>query len=172
MSKAQLLRDAKNGMELLQTFYEYGDVRFPFWRKVKKIQTNAFALETPNKSGESWIYLDYASLVDYNGKTLTIYNPGYRKPTLEEQRILMEWDKITKTEDYQKALERDCLTDGSSCYWRKRAFFEKNNAIYLCGWEEQRGMKMCVNSDHLGEILDQKVRGTVSLKYDVRLITK
>ena len=168
MSKARFLRDAKKDMKLFQTFFEYGEVKFPFWRKVKKVQTNAISLETPNKSGESWIWLDYASLMDYDGKTLTIYNPGYRKPTAEEQRILNEWETVTETEEYQKALDRDCLTDGSSCYWRKRAFFEKNNAIYLCGWEEQRGMKMCFNSDHHGEIMDKKVRGTISLKYEVQ----
>ncbi len=47
-------------------------------RRVAKLQTNAVAFDTENKSGKSWLYFEKASFWKFDGNTATYENDGLR----------------------------------------------------------------------------------------------
>lgn len=47
-------------------------------RTVAKLQTNAVAFTTENKSGKSWLYFEKASFWKFDGNTATYENHGLR----------------------------------------------------------------------------------------------
>ena len=106
-----------------------------------------------------------AALVEYTGDFLVTFYPGVREPNPAEQRVLDEWEKIRTSPEFQQQLETDCLTDGSTCYWREKWFYEQAGYPYLFGMEEQRGCKRITSSKDRGKIQDKNIRGDVEMVY-------
>lgn len=142
--------------------------------KRKIVDSNSVAIFFLNSDGrKSEMRVSKASLVEYTGDMLTTYYPGYREPNVQEQKLLDEWKAITDTEEYQEQLQTDCYTDGSTCFYREKAFFSKNNADYLRGFDEQRGCKLDWNrraKGHKDYIRDSSIRGEIEMQYRIERV--
>ncbi len=168
---ADLKRDAKSGA--LEGRFTYHDMwkeglpeRLQGWRKL--IDCNSVAVFFLNKDGKkSELRIGKASLVEYDGETLTIYYAGYRDLTENEQRVMDAWNKIASTDEYKERAHDDALTDGSSTYYQKLRFFRDAGYEYLMGLEEQRGMKYDFNT---GKVRDDKVKGPICMRYELRKV--
>lgn len=168
---ADLKRDAKSGT--LEGRFTYHSMwleglpeRLQGWRKL--VDCNSVAVFFLNKDGKkSELRIGKASLVEYDGETLTVYNAGYRDLNADEQRVLDEWAKIAGTDEYKERAHIDAQTDGSSTYYQKLRFFKNAGYEYLMGLEEQRGMKFDWNT---GKVRDDKVKGSVCMRYELRKV--
>lgn len=171
-TRAELIRNAKSGeftFELIERFggreiYENMKGK----RTVGKVQTNGFYLVN-NEGEKSFLNIPKASLIEYDGDELRVFNYGFRAMSDEEKAVMDEWKKITETDDFKRREVADMLSDGSSTYWQKKIFFEKKNMLYLTG-SKDKGMELdfCKHAD--GEekcIRDEKVKGDVILVYKV-----
>ena len=101
-----------------------------------------------------------AKLIEYDGKSLTIYERGERDLTEQEQKILADWQKIE--DDYYKQ------NPYGDAYWKKLAlkqkdYFKKCPCPWLNGYETVKGKYYNYN----GKILDNQIRGKAILKYRV-----
>lgn len=174
-SLAQLKRDAKTGKIEAEFEIRCGEKctsenLIPLLQgKRKMVDSNSVAIFFLNAEGKkSELQLPKASLVEYTDDRLTLYYPGYRKPNTEEQKALDEWNKIRETKEFKDQLEIDCLTDGSSTYYREKWFFEDRNLNYLRGLDEERGLKLDFNRKNSGcedFIRDANIRGEVDMQY-------
>lgn len=151
-SRANLFRDAKSGKLSLELIERYGNTKLPthMQGKRKVIKANTVSLKLQNKDGKvSTLDIPKATLIEYMYDTLIIYDAGYRKPT-----------------------SNDAYSDGSSSYWKEKAFFKKHNATYLMGFEMEHGLLLDFNRRKDGKenfIKDEKIKGKPILKYDVYL---
>lgn len=159
-SVTQLKRDAKEGIiSAVMTVRDGLSVnqadlpeRLRGARKIIGANSNSLTVENPLDADKpSWLPLPKASLIEYTDQYLRIYAPGYREPNVAEQRVLDEWKTIENSEQYQKQVEADCLTDGSSTYYQKMAFFRKHNMEYLFG-TKQKGLVVDFNRRNAGEL--------------------
>ena len=108
-----------------------------------------------------------ASLVEYDGAMLTVYNAGYRDLTVDEQRVMDGWNEKSSTPKFKAQAEIDALTDGSSTYWAEVAYFSRAGHEYLMCTKEQRGMRY----DFIrNQVQDAKIKGTVCMQYEIRKI--
>ena len=170
---ADLKRDAKSGT--LEGRFTYHDMwkedlpaRLQGWRKL--IASNSVSIFFQNADGNvSELQVKKASLVEYDGETLTIYYAGYRDLTADEQHVMDAWSKIASTDEYKERAHYDALTDGSSTYYQKLWFFRDAGYEYLMGLEEQRGMKYDFNT---GKVRDDKVKGPICMRYEIRKVAK
>lgn len=138
--------------------------RLQGWRKIT--DSNSVAIFFQNKDGrKSELRIERASLVDYDGETLIIYNGAERNLNEKEQHVMDEWNKIAQTEDYKKRAYYDALSDGSSTYYQKLAFFQKAGYEYLLGYEKQHGMKYEWST---GKVYDESIKGDILIKYELR----
>lgn len=113
---AELKRQANSGKMKLELIERYGETndnipqRLRGIRKVKK--ANSIGLILENLDGkESKLRIERAKLMDYDGKTLIIYEPGEREPNEQEQRVLNEWRKIQ-----EEWIKQNPYND---TYWKK-----------------------------------------------------
>ena len=104
---------------------------------------------------ESELRFDSAKLVEYDGKSLTIYERGERDLTEQEKKILADWQKI-EDDYYQRNPHGDA-------YWKKKDYFKNCPCPWLAGYETVRGKYYKYN----GKVLDNQVRGNAILKYNV-----
>lgn len=148
---AKFVRDAQEGMslEIIERFGKTGDEIPERLRGVRKIiHINTYKMELMNAQSEvSSMWFESAKLVEYDGETLTIYNPIRRELTPEEQRIL---DKINAKETYFQKVE--CARNSS------------------CPWINPFGNKVIKGKKYLSwenKVLDRSVRGEMILKYRV-----
>ena len=78
---AEFKRDAATGKMSLELVERFGSTdiieRLQGIRKISKVRTAAVILVNQN-GAESELRFDSAKLVDYDGESLTIYNPGKR----------------------------------------------------------------------------------------------
>ena len=181
-SVAQLKRDAKEGiLSAVMTMRNDESIsqealpeRMQGNRKIINSNTTALMFENPvEPSKPSYVWLPKASLIEYTDTYLRIYSPGYREPTETEQKVLDEWKEIEQTEEYQKQLETDCLTDGSVTYYQKLGFFRSHDMEYLMGTTKQRGLSVDFNRRNTGEkafIQDENIRGEISLEYQIERV--
>lgn len=166
---SELKRESQNGSLELQLqpvgIWNGGlPERLQGWRKV--IGSNSVAILLQTADGRtSHLEIKKASLCEYDGETLTVYLPGYREPTADEQKVLDDWKAITDQEDYKQRAEYDALTDGSSTYWQEKHFFESRGYGYLRGFDEERGLRKDLTT---GLIRDCKIKGQIELQYKVR----
>lgn len=173
LTRSQLFRDAKVGSISLEMTERYGEKppeNFQKIRKVVRAVSNDLHLENMDGNGVSRLTIPRASLVEYTDNSLTIYAPGYREPTEQEKAILARWDEITSTDKYKEQAMADIYSDGSTTYYQEKYFFQKNNAEYLTGFNEQRGMQLDFNRRSDGDpkfIRDATVKGQPILKYIV-----
>ena len=164
---ADLKRDAKSGNYEGEMVVRYGSSDIPerLQGRRKLIDANSVGISFLNQDGKkSECRIDAASLVEYNRDTLTIYNPGLRDLTEEEQRIMDAWKRITETPEYQQRAAIDMLSDGSSTYWQQKSFFEKSSCPWLFGTDKIAGKKYDYRS---GKVYDNKVKGDVILQYKI-----
>lgn len=174
-SRANLFRDAKSGKLSLELIERYGNTKLPthMQGKRKVVKANTVSLKLQNKDGKvSTLDIPKATLIEYMYDTLIIYDAGYRKPTSLEQKILNEWGNIEKTKEYKEQCINDAYSDGSSSYWKEKAFFKKHNAEYLMGLEMEKGLLLDFNRRKDGKenfIKDEKIKGKPILKYNVYL---
>lgn len=139
--------------------------RLQGWRKA--ISANSNSITLLNAEGrESKLYIDCASLIEYDNDRLTVYYAGLRDLNAEEKRIMDGWRAKSSTKDFQERMWADAMTDGSSTYWSEVAYFEKNNAKYLMGTKWERGCKYDYNT---GKVYDKKIKGNVQLQYEIRV---
>lgn len=136
------------------------------WRKITGSQSNGLRIEGS--------FLDYpkASLATFDGRTLKIYKPGYRKMNEQELAAMREWQKITETEEYEKQAYYDAMTDTSLCYWKGKAFFEERGLDYLY-FGEKAGLTLDHNKFKLWNydaecIRDDKIRGEQIAEYELK----
>ena len=157
---ADLKRDAANGKIKLEMFERYGETgeaipeRFRGIRTVQKVNTVGIMLITADGL-TSELRFDSAKLVEYDGKSLTIYDRGERDLTEQEQKILADWQKIE--DNYYKQ------NPYGDAYWKKKDYFKNCPCPWLAGYETVRGKYY----NYKGKILDNQVRGNAILKYNV-----
>ena len=160
MKLADLKRDAASGKIKLELVERYGKTDEEIPEKIRGIRTvsriNTVAIFLANEDGvESELRFDSAKLVEYDGKSLTIYERGERDLTEQEQKILADWQKI-EDDYYQRNQHGDA-------YWKKKDYFKNCPCPWLAGYETVRGKYYKYN----GKVLDNQVRGNAILKYNV-----
>lgn len=177
-SVAQLKRDAKEGLVSAVMTMRDGEAvkqstlpeRLRGSRKIIASNSNSILFENKaDPSKPSCVWLPKASLIEYTENYLRIYAPGFRSPTEEEQNVLKKWENIAKTEQYQKQLRVDCLTDGTTTYYQRLNFFREHNMEYLMG-KKERGLCIDYNRRSTGEeafIQDDGIKGKVLLEYQI-----
>lgn len=95
---ADFKRDAASGKIKLEMVERYGNTgeeipeRYRGIRAIQSVNTVEIMLETADGLTSS---LDFppAKLIEYDGKSLTIYERGERDLTEQERKILADWQK-------------------------------------------------------------------------------
>ena len=153
---AEFKRDAASGKMSLELLERFGSTniidRLKGVRKV--IRTNTVSATLLCQDGaESELRFGSAKLIDYDGDTLVIYEPGYRDPTAQERFVLDEWQKIS--DEY---LRQNPYVP----YWKMKDYFSKCACPWMAGFEPVRGKKY-----EYGRVRDNSVRGDTILKYRI-----
>lgn len=156
MTLSQLKKDLTIGRTLRMTYNHASSRRVGKLRQIVKIQTNGVSFTDPDDpaSRPSFFELPPASLLDYDGWTLTTYLPGRRPLTKDEQAILDNRPRDPKQERI------DIMTDGSRTYWRDKRYFADNSAGWY--WDWTKGLRYSHN-DRL--MWDKKIKGDKDLEY-------
>lgn len=188
-TRTDFMRDAKKGMALRPTIF-WGIPReeilakplhelvpsmrrrvtegvFDVFREVTKVQTNAIML-----GNRSYLDIPAAARMEYVGDKIRFYTIGKTPMTKEELAIMAEWEKVTKTKEYQDQSYVDALTDGSQTFYKKKHFFMSRNFGQLLGYKYHNGRKLDTNAYFKGEtncVYDNKVRGICEFEYEVKL---
>lgn len=159
---ADFKRDMKEGITLTMVKSLFNEKLLNIPRKVIRVQSNGLWLETDNKSGKSFLeYPKTASLIEYDGKLLTIYRCSIRELTEEEKRII---DNCPSNRPENKEIvEMDMISDGSRSYFMDRAYYKENNADWYYDWKD--GKKYSHNDG--GKMWDRKIKGDVDLQYKI-----
>jgi len=155
---ADLKRDANTGKMYMLMIERFGSTdiidRLKGVRPV--LRSNTVAITLRNQDGqESEMRFENAALTEYTGDTLTIYNPGERDLTPEEQTTL------DKAKAEQKRYEAE--NPYSESYWHMKSFYKSCPFPYLAGNETIKGKKYQYN----GKIRDNKIKGDAILKYKI-----
>lgn len=164
---AELKRDAKSGKISGKMIMRFGSNEIPEklqgMRKI--VDANTVCIKFLNTDGKtSELRVEAASLVEYSGDRLTIYNAGKRDLNEIEKSIMKEWEKISSTKEYEEKANIDALTDGSSTYYKEKGFFEKSSCPYLFGMDMKQGKKRDLSS---GLIIDNAIKGDIVLQYEI-----
>lgn len=149
-SLAQLKRDADTGsmtLEIIERFGKTGEDIPAAMRGIRKvIRSRSYGLDILNNDGrESTLRLD-AKLTDYDGDTLTVYNPLLRDLDDEEQALMAAAEAMD--------------------YYKGRSFLANSACPWLGAYELVRGRILSG-----GKITDYTQRGEIGLRYVVRSIT-
>ena len=172
---AELKRDAKAqkiSLELMPVGIWKDGVadRVKGIRKVVSANSVGITLERADGKGRSECGIERAALIEYTDNSLKVFKPGYREPTLEEKRVLEEWDKIASTQEYQDRAWADAMTDCSCTFYEKKYFFTERNMEHLLGYETKHGCCLDFNLKNGGEskyIRDDKIKCELELEYKV-----
>lgn len=164
MSLAELKRQARAGkikFELTERFGKTGEEIPDFCRGIRavaRVNTVAIILVTADGK-ESELRFNGAKLVEYDGKSLTIYAAGERDVTPEEQAVLNEAQKIR---------ERHLKVNpyGNSDFWACKQYFENSPCPWMAGYETVRGKRYNYN----GKVVDNSVRGRAILRYTIHQV--
>lgn len=108
----------------------------------------------------SFLELPKASLVEYDGETVRVYESGRRDLT-ELERVVLDNEPSKRPENKQQ-LENDMLSDGSQMYWADKRYHKELGTEYLEGHEMVRGLRYDFNHKN---IVDEKIKGELSLEY-------
>jgi len=163
-SVAELKRQAAAGkikFEMIERFGKTGDEIPPFCRgirKVKRVNTVAILLETTDGL-ESELRLGSAKLIEYDGEYLTIYAPGERDVTAEEQAVL---DGAKAISDRHLAVN----PYGNGGFWECKQFFKDSPCPWMCGYETIKGKRY----NYKGKVIDNAVKGAAILKYKIHSV--
>lgn len=164
LTLAQFKRDASSGHMGLELIERYGKkIDKPVIVPVVKVQTNGVYLKRGNN--ESFLDYPFASLFEYTGDMVKVYEAGKRVPNEMEQRVLTQWKRIENSPEYQQRARVDALSDGMGTWYQQKAFFDKSPCPYL--FTDKNGMKFDYKT---GKIVDPKVKGECVLIYRVHKI--
>ncbi|MDD5458867.1 MAG: hypothetical protein PHF37_05715 [Phycisphaerae bacterium] len=136
-------------------------------RYVVKVNTIGVELaEDKTATKGSFLAWPKASLLEFDGKTIKIYQSGTRPLADIEARIM-----AGKPVDAKQS-EIDCLTDGSTMFRREQAYFrtvEDGKFFYLFGTERQCGKRLTYARDAANTpmIDDNDCKGVMSLEYEL-----
>jgi len=132
-------------------------------RYVVKTQGNGVML-SPDKNATKGSFLDFprASLLEYDGTTITIYEIGSREPSPQEQYILSQ--QPSRLEKNAKQCQIDVLTDGSTMFYADKEYFRGLGMEYLGGFEWKQGKKYDFSTNRID---DESIKGKVSLVYSL-----
>ncbi len=166
-TKSAFMREAKDGHIKLKLI---GGVNYEWLKKKRpnaldsraiiKTQTNAVYLYGPENNGQgSYLGLPPASLLEYDGNTLKIFNPGVREMTAEEKA------NLHKSEAERKAYnEKNPYSDD---FWHMREFFKNCSTPWIySGFDKIKGKRAGQGSDY-GKIFDDSIKGDMVLMYEV-----
>ena len=158
---AELKRDAKSGKISFELMEWFGKVAEQIPERLRGIRTvskvNTVGIYLRNGDGqESEMRFESANVVEYDGENLTLYRPGYRDLTDEEQNVLAKW----KAE--QAAYEK--RNPYGNSYWKMKEYFQKCACPWMEGFDMVRGKKYDFST---GKVIDNSVKGDAILKYRV-----
>ena len=157
---AQLKRDADSGKMSVMLLWRFGKTGNDIPREIRGVRkvfrANSVGLVLELNGKESTLYTDSAKLVEYDGKTLTLYRAGYRSPTVEERFVLNLWNS-KETAYYQK-------NPFGNCFGMRKEYFASSPCPWMDGMNKIRGKKYCPEKD---KVLDYSVRGEMILRYEV-----
>ena len=158
MTKAQFIRDCKSGSIKFEMMYRYGEEipeRLKGVRTVSKVNTVSVFLM--NSSGiESELYIPCASLMEYDGETLTIYNPIERSLTEEERKVYIECLAERKKYENQNPY--------SESYWHMKKVYSECKFPWLDGYEKKQGKRFSICNE---TVFDDSQKGKPILKYRI-----
>lgn len=164
LTLAQFKRDASSGHMGLELLERYGKkIDKPVIVPVVKVQTNGVYLKRGNN--ESFLDYPFASLFEYTGDMLKVYEAGKREPNELEQCILNNWKKVESHPEFQQRARVDALTDGMSTWYQQKAFFDNSACPYL--FTRKNGMEY---DRRTGKVIDPKIKGECVLVYKVHKI--
>lgn len=160
-----LKRDLTVGRSLTMIYHENMETderaksRIGQARFIVKKQTNGVYLN-PDKTATkgSFLELPRASLVEYDGKIITVYGPSKRPLTESEAKILKDMPSHKKENEQQCV--NDIMTDGSTMYWRDKAYLKANDALW---YDETYQGKHYNHNDQL--MIDYSLKGKKELSY-------
>ena len=163
---ADLKRDLKlgTGIEMVN-FHNGQDIpeRLQSIRYVVKVKSNGVELNK-DKNATKGSLLEYtkATLTEYDGENLRIYNAGTRPLTAHEQSI--QNNVPSNRHENKEQVIHEALTDGNGFHWKDKAYYKENNAEYLAGHETVRGLRYNFNTK---QIIDDTIKGELSLAYKI-----
>lgn len=163
---AQFKRDAASGKMSLELLERNGSADFPDRLKgVRKVtKANSVEITLVNQKGEgSCMRLGRASLMEYDGDSLVMYNPGYRDLTEQETAILAEGQRIRA--------EYEQRNPYGNAYWTMKDYFKNCPCPWLAGFGTVRGKQLVYGRDEKKLIRDSDVKGDAVLKYHVYMET-
>lgn len=102
------------------------------------------------------IYVFESGSIEVDGDYINIYEPGTRELSKREKTLLAVSKSLLKRED------KITLGGSSVGFYRRREFFEKNNAVYLMGIESSDGKMM-----EGGLVRDSAIRGELKASFRV-----
>ena len=154
---ADLKRDAKTGRMYMLMTERFGSTeiidRLKGVRPV--IGCNTVAITLRNQDGKpSDMRFENAALTEYTGDTLTIYNPGKRDLTPEEQAVLDQ--AVAERKAYET------VYPNSDSYYIGKSYIQKSPFPYLNGWKTIQGKRYDYK-----QITDNHLKGEAILKYKV-----
>jgi hypothetical protein len=134
-------------------------------RIFEKIQGTSFKLKKVN-GGFTYLEIPKATLLEYDGTTVKIYEPGIRELTAEEQKIRDDEPK----DDEQFRI--DMLSDGNTMFYRKQRYYKETGLFYLFGTEKEQGKRLTNNKGADGivkpMIEDDNIKGKLSIEYELK----
>lgn len=167
---ADLKRDLNKGDRLVMTFnaMEGSSERIKQFIGVERyiVAKNTTGVKLSlNKDDTKGSFLDYpkkATLCEYDGETLKIYDAGFRELTADEKRVK---DNVPSSrKENKEAVMQEIMTDGSGFYWKDKQYYKENEMEYLAGHESFRGLRYHYNT---GMIEDESIKGNLSLAYKI-----
>ena len=159
MTLVQLKRDAKEGKIAFEMtrWYEKtgGEIPLHLQGTRKVVRVNSVAIIILNSEGnESELRLGPASLLEYTGECLTLYQEGSRPLTEQEKRVLEHVSEIYK--EYA-----DTYSGG---FWRVKDYLQNCPCPWMEGNEFIQGKRYDRNT---GLVRDKSIKGNPILEYRI-----
>ena len=143
-------------LELVERYGNTGDKIREHLRGVRSIlKVGTVKITLVNGDGrESALWYPKATLLEYDGEMLTIYQPAEREPNEQEREVLAGAQAIC-----------DSLPDWDCGYWKLKRYFANSP----CPWLDETGeyIKGKRYSRSSGKVYDEAIKGAAILKYKV-----
>ena len=177
---AEFKREAKKGNMYLEMIgndnyrNELPD-RLKGKRPVTEVHSNHIIVKTADGK-KSYLEMNRASLVEYDGNTLTIYYPLVRSLTEEEKKVYNRGEEIRKEWHTKHGTSPEMYIMSDMCDYgainaRDKYYEEKGMgylSLFLASHNKPVNGKYPCGSDKDGlKIMDFKSKGNISLKYNV-----
>ena len=170
MSKAVFLKDAKSGTLRLKLIggknYKWIKETRPQNlnpREIVKVQTNAVYLKGEENNGQgSYLEIPAASLMEYDGFTLSIYTPGVRDMDTTERANAQAADVERKRYEEENPF--------SESFWHMKGWYRDCSTPWIyegSGWVKGKAAR---GYGLDAKIVDKSIKGELLLKYEVEKI--